>query len=586
MQLVNAVQNPTSTAAAKLLFEAFAEYNRLFGQITQRSAQCFAARNWHGIHVAAADRIDLYDQMVTHTLLQLSDTLGRQYDDRATWIEIKRDYSELIESLIDRELNRTWFNSISRKVFATVGVDSIIEYVQIQKTPIDHVTKKISVKRYAFSGAVGPTCRHLLESSPIDSPWRDIGDCTAHLHQQLRRQLTEFGGTGAIEFIERVEPVFYRSQRAYIVGRLLLREQNVPLVIALINTPAGLVVDRVLTDPDQVSILFGYARSYFHADLETIADTVLFLSKILPSKSIAELYTVLGRAKQGKTETYRALFRHLSRARDQFIPAPGTRGMVMTVFTLPSWDLVFKVIRDRFAPPKTVRRRDVIDRYEMVFRHDRAGRLVEALEFRQLRFRRQRFSNEVLAELLEGCSQSVSLEGDYVVIHHLYVERRITPLNLYLRSATGGQIERVLTDYGQAIKDLAMSNIFPGDLLLKNFGVSRHGRVIFYDYDELCLLLDCNFRRLPRARSDLDELSSETWYAVDKADVFPEQFSAFLGLSPAQLAFFKHWHSDLLTAEYWQQIKQRLANGEVIDVPPYSGGRERYLDPIAPASQP
>lgn len=566
--------NRLARKTAQLIFDTFAEYNDHFRQITQRSAQCFDLRDWHGMHVAAADRIDLYDQSSNQLLSLLAGKLAAKFDDRSTWLEIKRDYSELIESLIDRELNRTWFNSISRKVFSTLGVDSIIEYVQVDTTPIDHATEQVSVRRYSFSGAMGPTCRQLLEACSLRASWSDIGDCAAYLHQQLRRQLAGHGGTGAIERIELVSPLFYRYQRAYIVGRLLLRSTSVPLVVALTHGPGGVAVDRVMTTEDEVSILFGYSRSYFHADLETIADTIVFMQKILPGKPISELYTMLGRAKQGKTESYRSLFRHLRHARDEFQLAPGTRGMVMTVFTLPSWDLVFKVIRDRFAPPKTVRRRDVVNRYEMVYRHDRAGRLVEALEFHQLRFKRDRFSGPVLRELLGECQKSVSVAGDDLIIHHLYLERRIVPLNLYLRSASSGQIERVLDDFGQAIKDLARSNIFPGDLLLKNFGVSRHGRVIFYDYDELCLITDCNFRRVPPARSDLEEMSTEPWYKVASNDVFPEQFSAFLGLNSRQLEYFLARHADLLEAEYWQNVKHRLTAGELIDVPPYSGGRQ------------
>ncbi len=564
---------PVSAGAAKLIFEAFAGYNLEFRRITQRSGYCFNRGDWHGMQVAATDRIDLYDRCITQVLRELEQTLGQQLDNRHTWIQIRQDYSHLIKPLIDRELNKTWFNSISRKIFCTVGVDVAIEFVNIEEGPIGHVSEQVSVRRFVFNGALGPTCRLLLKSSPLFAPWRDQGSCASYLHRELRRQLAKHGGTGAIEYFELVVPVFFRFKRAYIIGRLLLRDSQVPIVIAVANTAEGLIVDRVLTDPSEVSILFGFARSYFHVDLETIADTVVLLRKIMPRKAVSELYTMLGRAKQGKTESYRALFRHLRFARDEFQLAPGISGMVMSVFTLPSWGLVFKVIRDQFAPPKTVKRRDVLERYEMVFRHDRAGRLIEALEFRQLRIRKARFSNPVLTELLEQCSRNVSVAGDHIVLHHLYVERRMIPLNLYLRSASLRQIERVLDDLGQAIKDLACSNIFPGDLLLKNFGVSRHGRVVFYDYDELCLLTDCRFRHLPAARSDQEELSSQTWFSIKENDIFPEQFPSFFGLTGDLLTFFKSHHGELFTAEYWLDVQERLAAGEVIDVPPYNDGR-------------
>src|SRR6185503_2509662 len=112
----------------------------------------------------------------------------------------------------------------------------------------------------------------------------------------------------------------------------------------------------------------------------------------------------------------------------------------------------------------------------------------------------------------------------------LYTERRMTPLNLYLREVDSRHAQDAIVDYGEAIKDLARTNIFPGDMLLKNFGVTRHRRVIFYDYDELCLLTTCHFRDLPAARDDLEETGAEPWYYVGPHDIFPEEFLTFLGL--------------------------------------------------------
>jgi isocitrate dehydrogenase kinase/phosphatase len=300
-----------------------------------------------------------------------------------------------------------------------------------------------------------------------------------------------------------------------------------------------------------------------------VVDAVVFLRRLLPRKPLSEIFTVLGRAKQGKTERYRELVRHLSASNDLFAHAPGERGLVMVCFTLPSLDLVFKLIRDRFPPVKNVLRQDVLDKYKFVFRHDRAGRLVDAQEFKRVRLPRARFSPELLAELADETAETVHVEGDDLIFDHMYIERRMVPLNLFLREAAPEAAERAVLDYGQAIRDLACSNIFAGDLLLKNFGVTRHGRVIFYDYDELCRVTDCRFREVPVADNEEDEMRGEAWFYVADNDVFPETFINFLAFDDAQRDLFMRAHGDVLTADYWRRIATRIKTGEVLEVLPY-----------------
>ena len=96
------------------------------------------------------------------------------------------------------------------------------------------------------------------------------------------------------------------------------------------------------------------------------------------------------------------------------------------------------------------------------------------------------------------------------------------------RPRHAGEVEDVVRDYGNAIRDLAIANIFPGDMLWSNFGVTRHGRVVFYDYDEIEYLTDCMFRAVPAAPNPETELSGEAWYSVGQFDVFPEEFEPFL----------------------------------------------------------
>jgi isocitrate dehydrogenase kinase/phosphatase len=331
----------------------------------------------------------------------------------------------------------------------------------------------------------------------------------------------------------------------------------------------GIQADALITDEAEVSIIFSFTRSYFMVDVAVPAEFVGFLKRILPGKHIAELYTSIGFYKHGKSEFYRALINHLANTDDRFIMAPGVRGMVMTVFTLPGFNTVFKIIKDRFAHAKTVDRNTVIEKYRLVKNVDRVGRMADTQEFADFRFPRSKFDPDCLAELLEVAPSTVALEGDVVLIRHCWTERRMTPLNIYLESASDAQVHEALYDYGLAIKQLAAANIFPGDMLLKNFGVTRHGRVVFYDYDEICYLTEVNFRVIPPPRYPEDELSAEPWYSVAPNDVFPEEFPRFLFADIGQRRLFAKLHGDLYDAEYWKTLQAAIRSGKVIDVFPY-----------------
>jgi len=353
------------------------------------------------------------------------------------------------------------------------------------------------------------------------------------------------------------------------VGRFFCGSDQFPLVLALLNTPRGIVVDAVLLNEDEVSILFSFTRSYFHVDVQGPSGLVSFLKSIMPRKRVAELYISIGFNKHGKSELYCDLLQHLTHSSEKFEIAEGERGMVMEVFTMPGYDVVFKVIKDHFSSAKKTTRGTVMDKYYLVFKHDRAGRLVDAQEFEHLQFSRERFSDELLDQLKQVAAKSVAVDGDHVVVKHAYVERRVTPLNVYLRDADEISARRAIVDYGNAIKDLAATNIFPGDMLLKNFGVTRHGRVVFYDYDELCLLTSCNFRPLPRARRYEEELADEPWFNVEEDDIFPEEFIYFLGLKGDLRDLFVDHHHDLFEVDFWHGIQNRINAGRIIDIFPY-----------------
>ncbi|MEJ1097422.1 MULTISPECIES: bifunctional isocitrate dehydrogenase kinase/phosphatase [unclassified Pseudoxanthomonas] len=555
---------------ARLIHDAFADYHARFADITRRAKQRFETRDWAGARVDAVDRIELYDQCVAECALRLQSVLLGQAHDRALWSQVRDHYDRLIGELIDRELYKTFYNTLSRRFFKTRGVDPSIEFIALDIEPTDAITHPVARHSYAIS-ELRPTETfvRVLSDYRFDVPYAHITRCAAAIAVRLQDDLAHWGEHPA-HSIELLDTVFYRERRAYLVGRVFGEHRFSPCVIALVNDNGQLRAEAVLTSRADVTQLFSYSRSYFHADLSTVGDAVVFLRTLVPNKPIDEIYTVLGRAKQGKTERFRTFFRHFaSHPNEQLVPAEGTRGMVMVVFTLPSYPLVFKVIRDKFAYPKEMSRKDVEDKYSLVFHLDRVGRLLDAQPYRFLRFPRARFSPAILEELINGCAGSITEDGDDLIVHLCYVQRRLRPLNLYLREQKPEAARAAAIDYGQAIKDMARNNIFPGDMLLKNFGMSRHGRAVFYDYDELCLITDCNFRDYPTPTTYEEEMADGPWFYVGPKDVFPERFPQFLGLPDPLAKALKAVHGELFQAEWWRQLQARLKAGDYPDTPPY-----------------
>ncbi len=565
---------------AQTLVGIFADYNTEFRAITRRARQRFELRDWRGSQRDAVARIELYDKYVENTVATMRKRLGDDGQERSLWSSIKRRFAELIDPLPDAEFAKTFFSSVTRKTFGTTGVDPAVEFVALDLDPLGSVTTHVETKVYTNRGSVDLLVEELLADFRFRAPYRDFERSVKTVTDELKASLESSGERRTVERLEVIKEVFYQMTRAYLVGRLSGRDWTLPFVVALRNQDSGVVVDAIMLEEGTVSVLFSFTRSYFHVDLAHVGEVVKFLKEILPRKPVSELYTVLGRARQGKTERYRELFRHLQGSDDQFMLAPGEKGLVMVCFTLPSFDVVFKLIRDKFPAQKNILREDVLQKYELVFKHDRAGRLVDAQEFKRIKFPKVRFAPDLLHELLTETAATVHDEGEQLAIDHLYIERRMTPLNLYVREASREQAEKAVLDYGQAIRDLAVTNIFPGDLLLKNFGVTRHGRVIFYDYDELCLVTDCRFREVPESRYEEDEMLAETWYYVGESDVFPETFINFLGFDPHLKQVFLNAHREILTADWWRGIQERLREGDVLEVLPYHKHRVRVFSSL------
>jgi len=557
-------------AIAQQIHDAFDDYHARFAEISRRARRRFEQRDWAGARADAAERLDLYDACVGDCGRRLAATLGTHAHDRALWAQVRDHYAASIEDAIDTELYKTFYNTLTRRFFGTRGVDPAVEFVALDIEPTDAITRPVARHSYAVSERrPTDTFIRVLGNYRFDVPYAHLTRCAAAIAIRLQDDLAHWG-EHPVRGIELLDTVFYRERRAYLVGRVFGEHRFSPCVIALVNGEDGIRAEAVLTRRADVAQLFGVSRSYFQADLPTVGDAVVFLRSLLPQKPVDEIYTVLGRAKQGKTERYRSFFRYFhAHPAERLVRAEGTPGMVMAVFTLPGQPLVFKVIRDRFAWPKNTTREEVQAQYERVFRLDRVGRLLDAQPFRHLRFPRARFDPALLQELRETCTASLEEDGEDIVLRLCYVQRRLRPLDLYLREQTAEGARQAALDYGQAIIDLARNDIFPGDMLLKNFGVSRHRRVVFYDYDEIRAVSECNFRDWPKAASYEEQVAAEPWFHVDPEDVFPERFGMFMGLPGPLLAALKTVHGAIFDPQWWRTLQAALRRGEWPDTPPY-----------------
>jgi len=566
-------KQPVSTRTlevAQIILDGFSRYRDAFQAITLDAKTRFEQADWQGILSANRQRLELYRAHIR----PIADRLRAFHLDADTWRAVKTCYHTLSMTRWDAELAETFFNSVHRQLTEDQGVDDsqmFIRTLLLDDRPLGR--EDITVFHSPENGSF-EMMRNILQSFDFSLPWRNLDQDITNILRSLAEERPEISGRSSIT-VEVLKAPFFRNKGAYLIGRLISGEpgksgaRSWPVALPVLNDNGQLYVDTLICDEDEFSIMFSFTRAYFMVDTSRPRALINFLHELLPNKKISELYAAVGLYKHGKTEFYRGFIDHLEHSTDHFVIAPGIKGMVMSVFLLPSYQTVFKVIKDYFPPQKNTTASEVRAKYTMVKTHDRVGRMADTQEFQNMSFPRDRFAPELIEELQQVAANSLVLTDDQVIIRHLYTERQMTPLNLYIESANDQQLASVLDEYGNAIKQLAAANIFPGDMLLKNFGVTRHGRVVFYDYDEICYLTEVNFRAIPEPRNDDEAMSGEAWYSVSPNDVFPEEFRRFLFGKRNVKALFTRMHGGLFTPEYWRDLQDAIHKGYVVDVFPY-----------------
>jgi isocitrate dehydrogenase kinase/phosphatase len=560
---------------AKLLAEAildgFDRHYRLFREITTGARRRFEQADWTGAQQCARERIDFYDCRVRETVAVLRREFRLRSPEDGLWQRVKVEYSRLLPEHHQPELAETFYNSVFCLLFDRRYYNNSYIFVWPMLST-EHLEAEVPIFRPYYLGRDGfaSVIWSILDDLGFDAPFRDRRRDVLHLLRAIRDRFPPNRARHQnFQLAVLCEP-FFRNKAAYVIGKAINGADQIPFVIPILNDGVrGLYVDTLLSGEDEIANIFSFSRAYFMTDTEVPAAVVDFLRPLMPRKGKAELYTAIGLQKFGKAEFYRDFLKHLRYSSDQFVIAPGIRGMVMCVFTLPSFPFVFKVIKDRFPPPKEMTRTQVKGKYRLVKQHDRVGRMADSWEYSHVAFPRERFSDELITLLREECAGSLEMDGDQVIVKHLYIERRLSPLNLYLASADDDDIVHAAREYGDAIKQLAAANIFPGDFLFKNFGVTRQGRVVFYDYDELCYLTECRFRDIPEPPFPEMEMADEPWYTAGPDDVFPEEFETFLLTEPRFRKAFRTLHAEVFDPAWWRARQAAILDGRVEDVFPY-----------------
>lgn len=573
---VPVTQSIVARSIALTMVEGFNRHYRLFRESSASAKQRFDEGDWQGVQLAVRDRIQFYDDRVRETVVRLHSELNAQALDDTEWQKAKLRYIGLLLDHKQPELAETFFNSVFCKILHRTYFHNDFIFVR-PATSTEFIESDPPAYRSYYPNALGlrRTVRRILSDfgwrRPFDNLSRDIG----FIYRAIRQHLGTWPDADYNFQIQVLHSAFYRNKAAYVIGKAINGSIEYPFALPVLHSSSGkLVVDTILLDAWRISMMFSLSRAYFMVDMEVPSAYVQFLRSIMPGKPQSELYMMLGLGKQGKTMFFRDLIHHLRHSEDEFVIAPGIRGLVMLVFTLPSFPYVFKLIKDVFGVTKDVDHATVRRKYQLVKQVDRVGRMADTLEFSNVALPRERFSSSLLDELYRSVPSLIEEDGGDLVIKHLYIERRMEPLNIYLEKAERehrtNDIDHVVREYGNAIRELAIANIFPGDMLWKNFGVTRYGRVVFYDYDEIEFMTDCNFRKIPPAPYPEMEMSGEVWYSVARTDVFPEELGAFLLTTASVRESFMKYHADLLDTAFWQAAQQDIRDGLIKDFFPYA----------------
>ncbi len=440
------LDSPLAYDIAKAMMDGFNRHYRLFRTESARAKHRFETADWHGQQRAQRERIEFYDLRVKECSMRLEKEFKAGAQPMDVWQQVKLHYIGLLVDHHQPELAETFFNSVTTKIlhrsyfqndFIFVRPAVSTEYIENDE-PAAAPTYRAY---YPARDTLLDTIVRIIDNFRLQRPFDDLPRDAQLVLEAMSGRLVQVKLRANFQ-IQVLSSLFYRNKGAYVVGKIINGFNEVPFALPILhNRDNKLVIDACLFGEDDLQALFSFARAYFMVDMEVPSAYVQFLRSLMPRKPRNEIYNALGLAKQGKTLFYRDFLYHLRHSTDKFRIAPGIKGMVMLVFDLPSFPYVFKLIKDYYPPQKDTTREQIKGKYLLVKQHDRVGRMADTLEYSEVAFPRDRFDDELIAEIQKFAPSQLEIsdrDGDgseEVIIKHLYIERRMIPLNIYLQEA-------------------------------------------------------------------------------------------------------------------------------------------------------
>jgi isocitrate dehydrogenase kinase/phosphatase len=554
---------------AAWIFDSFTGFYAEFQRLTWLAQTAFEERDPAAAVAGGTTRLGLYDA----TVHALADDVRRCYpslmESDALWLTVEDTYRRKAQDRYDGDLAIAFLQSLWRRVHHG------------EWRPVDYTLGELSRPVARREDAIatihcrGPleatVVRELLAVGNLALPYRDLEADAVLVAQRLNDSLA--ADTLPPERVEMIRGCFFRNRGAYLVGRLLFQDGRVkPLVIALHNGEEGLIARAVLVTVPHVHNLFNTTQAAFHVTNLHYHEIAELLLSIMPRRPLGLQYAIFGYYHFSKVAIMSEITRQLAQSGEVLDTAPGSPGTVAMAFNAPCLAYVLKVIRDRptdgykwgqFPGPAAV-----LDKYERVHRINRTGSMLDNTIFYNLKLDRAWFNPRLLDDLLSAAGNAVRLQGKAVIFRYLVVQRTLSPLNIYLRTAAPEKARRVISNLGHCIRNNAAANLFNRDFDARNYGVTRYLKVYLYDYDAVEALTDM------KVRTNTDRVDGEEgppdWFFESGFVFLPEEMEAGLCIADRELCrAFRTEHAELLTVRYWEELQAAHRSGRVPGVRTY-----------------
>lgn len=566
-------ENKIIPTVSRWLYEEYSLFYKEFLMIIDLAKVAFEKRDFaSSVHVSSR-RLSLYSASIVNVSRRLQRAYPEIQGDTECWQGIEAHYLRLIKDEYAEDIGKAYLHSLRRKIYQDEW--HAADYSFSEMTSRDEAIFSEVLRSYELESEL---TEEIIESIlNIPQFIRSYGDMPQERQRVLQRIVENLARSrhraDRLVRVEMINAGFYRNRGAYLVGRMIFDSGNfVPLIIALLNDESGLFVDAVLTSETYAHNIFSSALANFHVTSSYYHQVSALLKSIMPRRPLGLHYSTIGYNHLGKVAVMSDLESEIRDSDVGLETAVGSPGTVAMGFAAKNSAYSLKVIRDK--PTKSYKWGEfggvesVIRKYTRVHEINRTGSMLDSIIYYKIRLDRRWFSADLLEELLTEASETVSLVDDDVVFKYLIVQIKLTPLPVYLETATEKQAETAIANLGYCIKNNAAANIFNRDLDARNYGIGSYSKVYLFDYDALEDLTEV------KIRTNLDREDGEEdipdWYFEEGVVFLPEELISGLCIPQRRLSdMFARRHHNLLTTQYWTEIQQDLLNGTVPSVSVY-----------------